>query len=89
MITMSHKKGDVTNPKNYKPICGLPQLHKLFSTMLMNRLYAELDRYQCPDQAGFRKTFQTTVHLMTNRPISQKSREWGTDMWVAANTFAS
>ena len=30
-------------------------LHKLFSTMLYNRLYAKLDSYQFLDQAEFRR----------------------------------
>ena len=76
MITVIYKKRDATNPENCRPICGLPQLHKLFSTMPHSRLHAELDWYQCPDQAGFRKN-QTTDRLMTYRLISQKSREWG------------
>ena len=44
LITVIYKKGDVTNPENYRPICGLRQLYKLFSTMLCNRLFAVLDR---------------------------------------------
>ena len=55
--------------------------------MLYNRLYAELDRYQCPEQAGFRKTFRTTDHHMMYRLTSQKSSEWETDAWVAAINF--
>ena len=89
MITALYKKCDVTNPENCRPICGLPQLYKHFSTMLYNRFHAELDRYQCPDQAGFRKTFQTTDHILTCKLLSQKSREWRTDVWVAASDFFS
>ena len=32
MITVIYKKGEVTNPENYRPICGFQQLYKLFST---------------------------------------------------------
>ena len=71
MIT---EKGDPTNPKNYRPICSLRRLHKLFSTMQYNRLHA-LDRYQCPDQAAFRKAFQRTDHMndvQTHLPEKQR-----------------
>ena len=85
--TVIYKRGDVTNPENYRPICGRPQLSKLFSTMLFDQLYAVLDRYQCADQAGFRKAFQTTDHIVTYKHISQKSRVWETDMWVAVIDF--
>ena len=62
MITVIYERGDATNPENYGPICGLPQLYKLFSAMLYNRLCAELEQHQCPDQAGFRK------HIPYNGP---------------------
>ena len=83
MIAVIYNKGDATNPE---PIRGLP-LHKLFSTMLFNRLYAVLDRSQCADQAGFRNKFQTKDHPVTYKLMSPKSREWGTDVWVAAIVF--
>ena len=72
--------------QNYTPICSLPQLYKLFSTMIYTR-YANLDQHQDPDQAGFRNKFQTAEHLMTYRLVAQKSKEWRTDMWVAAIDF--
>ena len=87
MITVIYKKGDVRNPQNYRLMCGLPQLYKLFSTMLYNWFYAVLDRYQCAAQADFRKTFQTTDHFMTYKLISQTRRGWETDMLVAAMDF--
>ena len=52
-----------------------------------NRPRAVLGRHQSADQAGFRKTFRTTDLFMTFQVISQKSREWRTDMWVAAMDF--
>ena len=64
MVTVMYKKGDVTNLENYRPICGLPQLNKLSSTMLY------------PTRQHSEKTFQTTDHFMTYRLISQKSSEW-------------
>ena len=82
-IKVMHKKGHVENVSNYRPICSLPALYKLFSTILYGRLYPVLDQKQAEDQAGFRKSYQTTDHLATYRLIEQKCHEWGIKMWTA------
>ena len=46
-----------------------------------------LDQKQAEDQAGFRKTYQTTDHLATYRLIEQKCHEWGINMWTATVDF--
>ena len=86
-IKVIHKKGDVENVSNYRPICSLPAMHKLFSTILYGKLYPMLDQKQAEDQAGFRKTYQTTDHLATHRLIEQKCHEWGINMWTATVDF--
>ena len=45
-IKVLHKKGDVENVSNYRPICSLFALFKLFSTSLYGRLYPRLDQEQ-------------------------------------------
>ena len=70
-----HKKGDVEYVSNCRPICSLLALYKLFSTILYGRLYPMLDQKQEEDQAGFRKTCQTTDNLATYRSIEQKCHE--------------
>ena len=82
-----HRNGDVENESNYRPICSLPALYKLCSTILYGRLYPMLDQRQAEDQAGFRKTYQTTDHLATYRLIEQKCQEWGIKMWTATVDF--
>ena len=57
------KKGDVENVSDYRPICSLPALYKLFSTILYGRLYPALDQKQAEDQAGLSNSYQTTDHL--------------------------
>ena len=47
-IQVIHKKGDREDPGNYRPICGLPILYKLFATVLCARL--------APRQASGRTT---------------------------------
>ena len=86
-IKVIYKKGDVEDVSNYRPICSLPAMYKLFSTILYGRLYPMLDQYQAEDQAGFRKTYQTTDHLATYRMMEQKCQEWGIKMWTATVDF--
>ena len=86
-IKVIHKEGDVEDVSNYRPICSLPALYKLFLTILYGRLYPVLDQKQAEDQAGFRKTYQTTDHLATYRMMEQKCQEWGIKMWTAPVDF--
>ena len=86
-IKVIHKKGDVENMSNYRPICSLLALYKLFSTILHGRFSPVLDQKQAEDQAGFRKSYQTTDHLATYRFIEQKCHEWGIKMWTATVDF--
>ena len=86
-IKVIHKKGDVEDVSNYRPISSLPAMYKLFSTIMYGRLYPMLDLHQAEDQAGFRKTYQTTDHLATYRLICQKCNEWGIKMWTATIDF--
>ena len=55
-IEVIHKKGDVEDGGNYRPICSLPALYKLFTTVLYRRLHPRLDQIQSEDQAGLRRT---------------------------------
>ena len=70
-----HIKGDVEDVGNYRPICSLPALYKLFTTILYSRLYPRLDQIQAKDQAAFRSSYQTTDHLATYRMIDQRCNE--------------
>ena len=82
-----HKKDDVENVGNYRPICSLPSLYKLFSRILYGRLYPRLDQEQAEDKAGLRSSYQTTDHLATYRIIEQKCHEWSIKMWIATIDF--
>ena len=62
-------------------------LYKLCSTFLCGKLYPVLDQKKEEDQAGFRKSFQTTDHLATYRLIEQKCPEWRIKMWTATVDF--
>ena len=86
-IKVIYKKGDVEDVSNYHPICTLTELYKLFSTILYGRLYPMRDQNQAEDQAGFRKTYQTTDHLATYRMLERKCQQWGIKMWTATVDF--
>ena len=86
-IKVIHKKGDVENVSNYRPICSLLASYKLFSTILYGRLYPVLDQKQAEDQAGFRKFYQTKDYFATYRLIEQKCHEWRIKMWTASVDF--
>ena len=77
MVKVNCKKGDPARPENYRHMCALPTLYKLFSTVVYNRLYVKLDRFQAPDQGGFRKQYRTTDGLTTYRLIAQKKQGMG------------
>ena len=62
-IKVIHKKGDVENVSNYRPICSLPALYKLFSTILYGRLYPMLD------QKSSRRSGWIQKHLTDNGPL--------------------
>ena len=47
--------GDSQQAKNYRPICVLPILYKLFAIMLQKRLTPALEAALSKEQAGFRK----------------------------------
>ena len=88
MIKVIFRKGDASLPENYRPICTPSTVYKVFSTLLYNRLYSDLDKFNPPDQGGFRRSLQTTDRLMTYRMLEQKSGEWEIHLWVATIDFA-
>ena len=54
-IKVIHKKGDVEDVSNYRPICSLPAMYKLFSTIFYGRLYPMVDQKQAEDRLDSEK----------------------------------
>ena len=86
-IQVIYKKGDREDAGNYRPICGLPILYKLFATVLCARLAPGLHRIQPPDQAGFRPNHRCDDHLMVYRVLEQRCREWGVPLYISTIDF--
>ena len=57
------KKGNRKDIKNYRPICLLSNMHKLFTKIITTRLEKKLDENQPREQAGFRSKYSTTDHI--------------------------
>ena len=86
-IKVLYKSGDARQPQNYRPICVIPLLYKLFARLLYNRLEPTLDAQQSPDQAGFRRNFCTDDHLFTLNLITETAQEWQLPLWAATLDF--
>ena len=86
-IKVIHKKGDVQDAGNVRPICILPALYQLFSTLLYIRLHPKFDLCQPADQGGFRRSHQTVDHLMVYRMLEQRCREWCIPMFISTIDF--
>ena len=86
-IQVIYKKGDREDAGNYRPICGLPILYKLFATALYARLAPGLHRIQPPDQARFRPNHRCEDHLMVYRVLEQRCREWGVPLYISTIDF--
>ena len=86
-IQVIYKKGDREDAGNYRPICSLPVLYKLFATVLYARLAPPLHRIQTPDQAGFRPNHRCDDHLMVYRVLEQRCREWNVPLYISTIDF--
>ena len=58
------KKGNRKDIKNYRPICLLSNMYKLFTKIITTRLDKKLDENQPREQAGFRSKYSTTDHII-------------------------
>ena len=87
MITVLYKSGDASLPQNYRPICTIPLLYKLFARLLYGRLAPTLEKKQPAEQAGFRHDYNTEDHLFTFALLEEKAYEWQVNLWVAGLDF--
>ena len=71
-----HKKGNITDLKNYRPISLLSHTYKLFMKIITKRLINKLDAYQPCEQAGFYSGYGTIDHLQVIKSLTEKCIEY-------------
>ncbi|KAK3098946.1 hypothetical protein FSP39_024557 [Pinctada imbricata] len=73
-VTPIYKKGDKSDPGNYRPISILPTISKLFERHITSQIYDFLMQYDLlmKEQSGFRKSHscQTALTKLTEKWIS-------------------
>ena len=77
------KKWNIKDIKNYRPICLLPNMYKLFTKIITTRLEKKLDENQPREQAGFRSKYSTTDHMHAIHQLKEKCREYNMPLCVA------
>ena len=76
------KKGNRKDIKNYRPICLLSYMYKLFTKIITTRLEKKLDENQPREQAGFRSKYSTTEHIHAINQLKEKCREYNIPLCV-------
>ncbi|KAK6735301.1 hypothetical protein RB195_018475 [Necator americanus] len=71
-----HKKGDREDFRNYRPICLLSVLYKVFTKIIFTRISRTLDEAQPQEQAGFRQGFSCLDHIQTVSRVIEACREY-------------
>ena len=70
------KKGNRKDIKNYRPICLLSNIYKLFTTIITTRLEKKLDEHEPREQAGSRSKYSTRHHIHAINQLKEKCREY-------------
>ncbi|KAK6734506.1 hypothetical protein RB195_017972 [Necator americanus] len=71
-----HTKADRGDLRNYCPICLLSMLYKVFTKIILTRIYRTLDEAQPQEQAGFRQGFSCWDYIQTVARVTEVCREY-------------
>ena len=63
-ISPNHKKEDMTNKDNYRPISILPSISKLFERLMQNQIADFIDNHLYVHVCGYRKGYSTQHALL-------------------------
>ena len=88
-ITAILKKGDVTDPNNYRGITVGHVLGKLYALVINNRLtdWLETKGLRATGQAGFRKGYRTVDNCFILRALVERARARGVKLYLCAVDF--
>ena len=88
-IVSIHKKGDPSNPVNYRGITISSTLGKLFNSILNRRLCNFLDdrNILCDEQSGFRKKHRTSDHMFILKNVINKYKRGRKSLYIAFVDF--
>ena len=89
IIQPLHKKGDTTNPNNYRGISLLNLCSKMYSFILNKRItkWVEENNVVGEEQAGFRKKHSTIDHIFTLTALVQKQLSRSRKLYCAFIDF--
>ena len=68
-LFQSQKKGNLSDPNNYRGISLTPAAAKIYNKLILNRLRPHIDPLLMPNQNGFRQGRGTTSQILTIRRI--------------------
>jgi exonuclease III len=81
-VKMLHKKGDTTNPNNYRGIALQESTTKIVSSIIANRLLTNIEKHGHPTQFGFQRNMGCTDALFLLRSVLQNRREYNLETHV-------
>ena len=77
------KEGNRKDIKNYRPICLISSMYKLFTKIKTTRLENKLDANQARELSGFRSKYSTTDHIHSISQLKEMRRECNIPLCVA------
>ena len=83
VMVLLHKKGNMSDIKNYRPISLLPIIYKVFSHILLQWILWNLDFYQPREEAGFRSGFSMIDCLPVVNQLKEKPHEYNIQLCFA------
>ena len=82
LLTILPKKGDLSNPGNYRGIVLLETLYKIAAIILHDRLQPVIESIDHEEQCGFRSLRGCPDGIFTVKMAIKKRREHGLETWI-------
>lgn len=88
LTVLLHKKGDLTNISNYRPISLLSAMYKLLMRTILLRIERSLDHAIDKKQAGFRKGLSTTHQILSVCQLIERCNEYQMPLFLCFVDYA-